>query len=448
MDFKTTIIFLMACVMGLRFGSVQAQQIPFTLEESISFALENNVEARNARLETMAANSLVGERRAEGLPQIDADLTVNNNLVVPIQPFPAVFFDPSAPEGEFIGVRFAPAYIAGLTTRVSQMIFNGSYFIGLRAAKTYKELSEYDRIKTEIDVIESVKKAYYSVLVNETREELILANLKRIDTLLKETEILYEEGFVEKIDVSRIKVQHNNVKTELEKANTATLVSLELLKLQMGVPIDKEIYLEDEIAALENQLEAETLLMEEGNRRIEVDQINTNFELATLDLKNNQIQYMPRLDANYTFQRNAFGNNFPGIWTGEWFTGSVLGVTLQIPIFDGFTKRYRIQQNRVQLRQLEAQKNFTIQNIEVEKFQAKANLINSMNTLAVQKENRELAMEVFNMAKIKYQEGVGSNLEVVEADSALKEAETNYFSALYDAFIAKVDLEKALGILK
>jgi len=199
---------------------------------------------------------------------------------------------------------------------------------------------------------------------------------------------------------------------------------------------------------MEGLLDADRLLMEAGQPRVEIDQINTNYDLATLDLKNNQVQYMPRLDANYTYQRNAFGNNFSNLWSGEWFTGSVLGVTLQIPIFDGFTKRYKIQQNRVQMQQLEIQKEYTIQNIALEKFQARENLINSLQALEVQRENRNLALEVFDMAKIKYQEGVGSNLEVVEADSALKEAETNYFSALYDAFIAKVDLEKALGILK
>jgi outer membrane protein len=110
-------------------------------------------------------------------------------------------------------------------------------------------------------------------------------------------------------------------------------------------------------------------------------------------------------------------------------------------------KSAQIQQKRHQLNQLKNQEFFIEENVEIEKFQAKLNLRNSIQALKVQEENRELALEVFGMAKIKYEEGVGSNLEVVEADSALKEAETNYFSALYDALIAKVDLEKALGLL-
>ena len=446
MKFKPVILFVFVWLAGSSL-LLYAQQVPFTLEESVAYALENNVEARNARLEIEAARGLVGERTAEGLPQINGNLNATKNLVVPVTPFPAIIADPEAPEGEFIGVQFSPVYSAGLTATVSQMIFNGSYFIGLKAAKTYRQLAEVDRKFTEVEVIENVKKAYYSVLVSREREALVRANLSRIDTLLKETEILYEEGFAEKIDVTRIRVQHNNIQTELDKAETASLISLRLLKLQMGLPQDQEITLVDTILAMEALLDADRLLLSEGERRIEIDQINTNYELATLDLKNNQIQYMPRLDANYTFQRNSFGGSFPGLWSGEWFTGSILGVTLQIPIFDGFTKKYKIQQNRVQLWQLEVQKESLLQNIVVEKYQARQNLVNSLKSLEVQRENRDLALEVYDMAKIKYQEGVGSNLEVVEADSALKEAETNYFSALYDAFIAKVDLEKALGIL-
>src|SRR5690606_31103321 len=109
---------------------------------------------------------------------------------------------------------------------------------------------------------------------------------------------------------------------------------------------------------------------------------------------------------------------------------------------------YKIQQNRVQIKQFQNQLYNQEQMVITDKFEARANLENSIEALEVQLENRELAMEVYRTTKIKYQEGVGSNFEVVEADAALKEAETNYYSALYDALIARVDLEKALGLLK
>jgi outer membrane protein TolC len=352
------------------------------------------------------------------------------------------------PPSDVIGIRFGVNYSSILSVQLNQMIFDGSYFVGLKAASTYKLLTEYDREKSENDVKESIKKAYFTVLVNDERRKIVEANLQRLDSLLKETEVLYNAGFAEKIDVSRIKVQRNNIKTELDKVLTAEVISVELLKLQMGLPLEYEITLTETLQQLNPQDEIQELLNFQGTRRVEVDQIKTNIDLINLDLRNNTSQYMPRLGFFGTYQRNAAAQTTGVIWESDrWVSGSFIGLNLSIPIFDGLTKSAKIQQNRVQIQQLENQKYFIEENIEIEKFQSRTNLQNSLQALRVQDENRELAMEVFRMTKIKYEEGVGSNFEVVEADSALKEAESNYFSALYDALIAKVDLEKALGIL-
>lgn len=447
LNLKITLVGILLFWVSIIEGKAQ-EAVLFTLEESIQYALENNVQLKNALLEIKTSRATVGETTASGLPQITGNANVNKSLIVPSQPFPAIFFDPDAKEGEFIPVQFSPEYSGNLSVTVTQMIFNGSYFVGLQAARTYRQLSEFDKVKTENDVIENVKKAYYSVLVSQERQELVQANLSRMDTLLKETQAMYDEGFVEKIDVSRIQVQHNNLKTELDRASTAKEVSVHLLKLQLGMPMDQPLELTQTIADLEGSFEPRWLLAEDGTRRVELDQLQTNLELANLDLKNNQAQYLPRLDANLNYSRMGFGSSLKEVFNTAWYPGSVLGVSLEIPIFDGLAKSYRIQKNRIQIKQFENQLYEQEQRIVSEKFESRQNLKNSLNALEVQLENRELAMEVFTTAKIKYQEGVGSNLEVVEADAALKEAETNYYSALYDALIARVDLEKALGVLK
>lgn len=443
-----TRLFLFIAIILLSSGLARGQQTSsITLEESIEYALKNNVTVKNAQLAIAASKATVGETTAQGLPQITGNVDVNKSLIVPSQPFPAIFFNPEAAEGEFIPVQFSPEYSGSLGITLNQMIFNGSYFVGLQAAKTYRQLAEFDKIKTEQDVIENVKKAYYSVLVSQEREELVQANLNRLDTLLKETQVMFETGFSEKIDVSRIQVQHNNVKTELDRARSATKISLDVLKLQMGMDVNQPIELAESIADLEGAFEEDSWIDESGMRRIELDQLQTNLDLAQLDLKNNKVQYLPRIDANLNYTRMGFGGGLKEIFNSEWYPGSILGVSLEIPIFDGLAKSYRIQQNRVQIKQFENQLYDQEQRIITEESEARANLQNSLSALKVQLENRELATEVFRTTKIKYQEGVGSNFEVVEADAALKEAETNYYSALYDALIARVDLEKALGIL-
>ncbi|MEX2513347.1 MAG: TolC family protein [Cyclobacteriaceae bacterium] len=466
MNFKKILLFSMACFIGVGLIPLQAQQVTLTLSESIAYALENNVDVKNAHLETLISKATIGEQKSQGLPQINSTLELTKNL----QP-PLIILDAEA--GSFIGggdedgdgdgapppdetpsdvtvIPFAVNYQSSLTTTIEQMIFNGSYFVGLKAAKTLRDLTDYDKEKAEIDVIEGVKKAYFTVLVNEERSRLVAANLDRLDQLLTETTALYKEGFVEKLDVSRIKVQYNNLQTDFDKATTATQVSRYLLKIQMGMPLELDLVLVESLQEYSNgengfysTLEADML------NRVEIYQLEKNIELATLDLKNNQVQYIPNFSAFGTFQRVTGAKDFRNVYQADrWFSSSFVGLRLTIPIFDGLRKSYVIQSNRLQIRQLENLKFNTLQNIKLEEYQAKATLTNSLKALEVQKENRLLAKEVFDMTNIKYKEGVGSNFEVVEADADLKEAETNYYAALYDALIAKVDLEKALGILK
>src|SRR5690606_25684391 len=354
LNLKITLAGILLLWVSIVEGEAQ-EAVSFTLEESIQYALENNVQLKNAVLEMRTSRATVGETTAEGLPQITGNAQVNKNLIVPSQPFPAIFFDPDAGEGEFIPVEFSPEYSGNLSVTVTQMIFNGSYFVGLQAARTYRQLSEFDKVKTENDVIENVKKAYYSVLVSQERQELVRANLSRMDTLLKETRVMFETGFSEKIDVSRIQVQYNNLKTELDRARSSTKISLDLLKLQMGMDVNQPLKLAESIADLEMVFDVEPLVDEKGMRRIELDQLQTNLNLAKLDLKNNKAQYLPRIDANLNYTRMGFGGSLKEIFNSEWYPGSVLGVSLEIPIFDGLAKSYRIQQNRVQIKQFQNQ---------------------------------------------------------------------------------------------
>lgn len=435
----------------LSISGLSAQEVvDLNLRESLTFALENNVNTKNARLETLISKATVKETTATGLPQITGSVNLNYNPTIPVVFLPnqPPFGDPTNPS-DVIPARFGVSFQSGVAVNVTQMIFDGSFFVGLRAAKTYMALTELDVVKAENDVIENVKKAFFGVLVNQERIRLATANLSRIDSLLSETKSTYDAGFAEKIDVSRIQVQRNNTYTQLERSKTAYEISKQLLKLQMGLPPQYDINITQTLRELNPEEELLGILEMEGISRIEIDQLNTNMELTNLDLKYNKSQYMPTLDMNGFIQRTGAGNSLNSVYDSQnWFSSSLIGVRLEIPIFDGLAKSARIQKNRIQLNQLENQKIFLDDNIALEIYEARTSLKNDLNILEVQRENMALAQEVFEMAKIKYNEGVGSNFEVVEADAALIEAEINFLAALYDGLIAKVDLEKALGILR
>jgi outer membrane protein TolC len=244
-------------------------------------------------------------------------------------------------------------------------------------------------------------------------------------------------------------VQRNNTYTQLERSRTAWEVSKEILKLQLGMPMNYDILVSETLAELNPKEELLALLVEESQNRVELDQLNTQLELTQLDLKNNTVQYMPTIDFVGNVRRSGAGNELNSVFnSNNWFGSSLLGVSMNIPIFDGLSKSARIQKNRVQINQIENQRFFLGESFKNEINTAKFNLENDLNILEVQQENLKLAEEVYDIARIKYQEGVGSNLEVVQADSDLITAEINYLAALYDGLISKVNLEKALGLLK
>ena len=442
---------LLALFLGLSGAPVVAQQVvTLSLSEAVDYALENNPSTKNARLELLISKATIKETTARGLPQINGAYNLDYNPKIPVVFLPnqPPFGDPSNPS-DVIPARFGVSYSSGLGVTVSQMVFDGSFFVGLRAAKTLLELTNKDLKKAEIDVVENVKKAYFGVLVNQQRIRLAGANLSRIDTLLKETTALNEAGFVEKIDVSRVQVQRNNTYTQIQRGQAALDISKQILKLQMGIPVEYEVELSESLQELTTKEELLQLVGVEGADRIEIDQVASQITLVGLDLKNNLSQYMPKINFVGNMRRSGAGNELDRVFNkSNWFGSSLVGVSMSVPIFDGFSKAARIQKNRVQLTQLENQRSFLKESFKSELYAAKANLRNDLNILEVQEANLQLATEVYQIARIKYKEGIGSNLEVVNADAALIEAEINYLGALYDGLISKINLEKALGVLQ
>ena len=442
---------LLALFLALSGAPVVAQQVvTLNLSEAVDYALENNPSTKNARLELLISKATIKETTARGLPQINGAYNLDYNPKIPVifLPNQPPFGDPSNPS-DVIPARFGVSYSSGLGVTVSQMVFDGSFFVGLRAAKTLLELTNKDLKKAEIDVVENVKKAYFGVLVNQQRIRLAGANLSRIDTLLKETTALNEAGFVEKIDVSRVQVQRNNTYTQIQRGQAALDISKQILKLQMGIPVEYEVELSESLQELTTKEELLQLVGVEGADRIEIDQVASQITLVGLDLKNNLSQYMPKINFVGNMRRSGAGNELDRVFNkSNWFGSSLVGVSMSVPIFDGFSKAARIQKNRVQLTQLENQRSFLKESFKSELYAAKANLRNDLNILEVQEANLQLATEVYQIARIKYKEGIGSNLEVVNADAALIEAEINYLGALYDGLISKINLEKALGVLQ
>ncbi len=456
--------FLLLLIATILLRAEAQEETRFSLEDCINYALENNENLQIAKLENDIAVTQINETLARGLPQVDGTVGITKNFKIQtsfIQDFisPAVYgvlVDESLlPDGAGPGelqtfpAAFGTNYTgqAGITAR--QLLFDGSYFVGLKAAKTVKLLSQRQENQTKVEIVETVSKAYYLVLITKENLEFLGRNFATIDTLLNETNAMYENGFAEKIDVSRIKIQHNNLRTNLKNNTELLITSMNILKMQMGMPVETPLTLSGDLSSV-------SLTPIEVNRegalqqRPEYAVLQTNKDLLGLNVKNFQSQYIPNLYANYNFGWTSGTNSFGDLSNFDsqtWFRYSNLGVTLSIPIFDGLSKRSLIQRNRIQMMQVDQNINQLRNNVNREILESEINVNNSIRTVEAESENVALAEEVYDVSKIKYQEGLGSNLEVVQANTEFKEAQTNYLNALYEAATAQIELKKALGIL-
>lgn len=427
-------------------SSNQAQK--FSLEQCIEYALQATAPVIKAQIDTRIAEAQIKEIKAQGYPQLNGNINMTNNFKLQTSFLPAIFFaeDPASvpTDAKPFPVQFGVQYSGLMTASARQLIFDGSFFLGLKAAKTFQELSVKGLERTKIEVVASITKAYYSVLVNQERLGLLQQNVNRLETLLRETRALYENGFAEKIDADRIEVTHNNIKTELRKTERLVALSFNILKYQMGMPLDTPFDITQTLADIElNKINLNESY--DYNDRIEFSLLDTQLELDQLNVKRYQVQYYPTLYANFNYGINAGANEFSGM--DRWFRFGSYGFQVSIPIFDGFRKKSLIQQAKLTMQKTEVDKVDLMRTIDLETSQAKINLQNAINDLEVQERNMELAKEIMRVSKIKLNEGVGSTLELVDAETSYKEAETNYYASVYDALISIVDYKKATGKL-
>jgi len=425
-----------------------SQQLNLTLEDCIELALKNNENLKNSILDENISKAVSKEYLSIGLPQIYVDGGLKYNYEVQKSLIDISRFMPGVPEGTEQEVQFGQTYEGRFDFNIDQMIFNGSYFVGLKATKELEKLSNKLTQRTEIDIYESVSKAYYTVLNTKSRIDLVKSNIERLLTLLEESKQLYDNGFIEKLDIDRITVSYNNLQSEKIKTDRLYDLSLFVLKFQIGIPLNQEIKLignlnEDILENFDFDLSKF-----DYNKRIEYSILKTDRNLKSYDLKNNRSQYLPQIYLNYNYGLNTSASSYDLFFDSyRWKNFGTVGLNLVVPIFDGFLKRSKINQSKYKIEQIDNQLLFLERSIDLQINQSVVDYSNSKESLEITSKNVDLALSIYNASEKKYKEGVGSNLEVLNANAGLKQAQTNYYNAVYEVIISKINLEKTLGTL-
>ncbi|MBX9782137.1 MAG: TolC family protein [Chitinophagaceae bacterium] len=441
-----------------------------SVQDAVSLALKNVTEVKNLRIDSMKQLAQNREIVAGALPQISGTAQVTHYLTLPLILFPSAGSTdiyrvlnqegvkdgngqliPAKQEFAVNKFSFVQPWNVSAGVGLNQLLFQPDVFVGLIARKTSMEYAKENIAVAEDKTREQVQKAYYQVLIAEEQLKTLQHTLERLQKLVADQEQLFKNGFIEKLDIDKTNVSFNNTKaTETQLKNIIEL-GYASLKFTLGLAQNDQLELTDKLTpelVKQNVLDEGTF---DYNSRSEIRLLNNVQKLQQLDVRRNKLAYLPTLSFFYQFQQQGIANkNYSSLLGSNWFwfNSNLIGLNLNVPIFDFGVKKNKIQQARYTLEKTNNIVDNTKKAIEFEKTAAQINLRNAIINMDAQQKNQELAERVYNTTKKKYEQGVGSNSEVLLAETELQRAQGNYFDALYQAVIAKISYLKASGKLQ
>jgi len=431
---------LLLCLLVPQPASPQ-EPAAFSLREARDYALQYNYDAQKSQLDLLAAQKKIRETIGIGLPQINSSLGYTNNMELPTMLIPDFFGDPS----EFIEIQFGTQHNANLNFQVQQLVFNGSYFVGLQTSRIFKQLATEGLERTRLDVVETVSQTYYLILVSQESQEIIQGNIQNLEKTLYEIRELYKEGFVEETDADVIQISVTALKNSLQNLQKQTETAYQLLKFQMGVDLSEGIRLSDGLEEIISAQDIEKALAGSFYMEDNIDYrlIQTQEGLAQMNLKNERAQYWPSVAAFYSLAWNAQRNSFNFFdFNNRWYRSQAVGLSLNFPLFKSGTQRARVQQASIALDQARKTVQQVSQGLLLEEAQAKNELSSAFENYINVRDNMELAQKVYDKTLIKYQEGLASSTELTQASDRFLSTQSSYIQAMAALLNAKNKLDR------
>lgn len=427
----------------------RAQKVPgtFTLAEAQQYAMKNSWILRNTNLDIHKAEKKVWETITTGLPQVSATASYNNFLNLPVSLIPGEFFGGEA--GTYIPVKFGQDYNSDFGFTASQMIFDGSYIVGVGSSKIYLSLARQAHEKTEIDIRNAVSQAYYLVLIGQENLKVMEENLRNTKRLLTETQAYYDNGFREEQDVDQMQLLVKNAENELLKASREIKVAKVVLKYSMGCDLDEEIELSDSLALFVDPLISSPQLPRfDLSAHIDYRLSETQYLAAGKLLNLEKSGFLPRINAFYSYTKTSYGNKANLFRSSQdWYPSSLVGLTVSLPIFASGQRMSKVQQARMDLEKASNQRELASQTVQKDYLTALANLETAVGKFENDKSNRELSVRILEKAKIKFNNGISSSTELAQLETQYLQSYGAYIGSLLQLLQADLELKKATGQL-
>lgn len=424
----------------------ESEPLQFSLDQAIEYALSHNYGAINADRGLEDAQKQKWETIASGLPQIDGAIGYQNQLKQPVSLIPAEIF--GGEPGTFAEVAFGQPQQASASATLRQQIFDGSYIVGVQATKAFLRYSANNKEKTDLDVRKEVIEAYGNVLLSLETVALLEKDKANLEKNLFETQKIYENGLGDEESVEQLQITLYSVENEYKNAVRYELITLQMLNLVMGLPIDSPTQLTDRLDDLtQQQIDPElvgTGLVMENNVDYKLA-LNLN-DQRYFEWKLARSKALPRLNAFLNYGANAYSDNFDFLGSNtKWFDSSVLGVELNIPIFSSLMRSAGTQRAKIALEQAKTQLTETEERVRLALERAKSDYILAIEQYDTSKKNLALAERIENKNQVKYFEGLASSFDLRQAQTQLYSAQREYLQSMVSVINTKADLEAILN---
>ncbi len=450
---------------GISDKAVAQNKYKLSVKEAVDLAFKNVVDIKNANLDYQIQVAKNKEITGQALPQLTASASLSKYIKLPLFLFPDAsdigIYNvlkkedvrkgngqqiTTEPDFKFREVSFQQPWNVGLSGNLSQLLFQPDVFVGLKARKAalaYYQ-STTDVVKEKIK--DSAFRRYYAILITEKQLDFIKSGVQRLHKLYHDDSVLYVNGFAEKLDLDKVQVQLTNLKTTQTVLENTIALAYAGLKYSLGISQKDNVVLSESLTseAIKANLLDDSFQYDD---RKEIQLLEKTRALQELDVKRNQLGYIPTLSSFVSYGVTGMGPQFITNKSTTWFRNSVVGLNLNVPIFDGFQRKYKVQQSKLTLQKLDNTITNVKEVIDLQQTVAKESLKNSLLNLDAQERNVELAESVYNTTKKKFESGLGSSFEILQADNDWQTAQSNYFNGLYNAIIARIGYLSAIGKL-
>lgn len=422
------------------------EPLRLSLQDALNHAVRENAEVRTARVELDIAEKLIWETTAAGLPQLNASIGYNYFIDIPTSLVPAEFF--GGQPGEFEQIQFGTPHSVTATASVEQLIFDGQYIVGLRAARIYREIAGRNVQRSEFEVANTVRETYYLALLASENLRILKQNHENIERLLAEYKALLKEGFTDPINVDQLRLMESNIKQLVSAMERQEQITLSLLKFQTGIDRQAGIELTDSLDDLFQKTLPEALGAASPNKEQHIDYLiaGSREAMSQMVLRREQSAYLPSISASFVRQEMAMRDGFNFFDGAEpWFPATYLALNLNIPIFSSGMRRSRVQQAQLELEKSKIAREQVGRAILLQVEEAITSLHTAYEQFLNEESSLETAGRIFERTSIMFREGMASSMELNQANEQLLSTQSGYLRAKFDVLSAHNQLEKALG---